>query len=342
MKPSEYVDAIRHSRLTIYDTIEVGSELWIPAPELETILRAALCPRQLDKLANRTRSKVVKQHVCGALGYPEPPSFKRVRPRFPGQALEVHTQKSNNVQIYNQEIVPVCRYAIFRVSDHHEITHVRVMTGESLALLDTGTLTAKYQARLVGGEHAVELISKDDSDRIQPLAKGKSAKLTVRPTEHPSAESLLPIRTIFTRLKAVVGKTFADRGRDQERNRGGDLHRLVCEALGYNSYADDGRFPDVRHQLLEVKLQTSPTIDLGCVLPSSEAPLDTPQISGTQIRHCDTRYAVFEGVTDGMTVRIIGLHLATGRDFLTRFRQFGGLGQNLKRQIRLPTDFFDR
>src|SRR5882762_8525203 len=96
MKPSEYVDAIRRSGLTIYEAIEVGSKLWIPAPELETILRAALCPMQLEKVANRTRSKVVKLSVCNSLGYPEPPSFKRVRPRLPGQALEVHTQKSNN------------------------------------------------------------------------------------------------------------------------------------------------------------------------------------------------------------------------------------------------------
>ena len=39
--------------------------------------------------------------------------------------------------------------------------------------------------------------------------------------------------------------------------------------LGYSRYEDKGQFPDIRHQLLEVKLQTSPTIDLGLVLPSS-------------------------------------------------------------------------
>lgn len=214
------------------------------------------------------------------------------------------------------------------------------MTGESLALLDTGTLTAKYQARLMSGEPAVELVANRDTKHLFPLVKNTASKLNEKPTDHPSAESLLPIDCIFARLKSIVGKTFPDQGRDQERNRGSDLHRLVCEALGYDSYADDGRFPDVRHQLLEVKLQTSPTIDLGCVLPCSETPLDTPQIAGIQIRHCDTRYAIFEAETNGITVKITGLRLTTGQSFFERFRQFGGLGRNLKRQLRLPANFF--
>ena len=78
---------------------------------------------------------------------------------------------------------------------------------------------------------------------------------------------------------------FVNAGFDQERNRGAALHALVCKALGYAGYQDDGQFPDVRHQLLEVKLQTSPTIDLGLVRPDSTEPLDVPQIAGNIIRH---------------------------------------------------------
>ena len=77
-----------------------------------------------------------------------------------------------------------------------------------------------------------------------------------------------------------------DTGFDQERNRGAELHKLVCQRLGYLDYRDDGQFPDVRHQLLEVKLQSSPTIDLGLVCPDSEEALHVQKIEGRQIRHC--------------------------------------------------------
>ena len=42
MKPARYVAAIRASGLTIYDAVEIGSRLWIPSPELESVLDAGL------------------------------------------------------------------------------------------------------------------------------------------------------------------------------------------------------------------------------------------------------------------------------------------------------------
>lgn len=139
-----------------------------------------------------------------------------------------------------------------------------------------------------------------------------------------------------------MGFRFTDRGNDQERNRGAELHRLVCQCLGYLSYQDDGQFPDVRHQLLEVKLQTSPTIDLGLVLPSSSEALGIPLTDGTQVRHCDVRYAVFYATNERGRITLTNLFLTTGEVFFSRFPQFQGKILNKKLQIPLPTDFFDR
>jgi len=111
--------------------------------------------------------------------------------------------------------------------------------------------------------------------------------------------------------------------------------------LGYTDYRDDGQFPDVRHQLLEVKLQTSPTIDLGLVRPDSEEALDVPKVKGQQIRHCDVRYALFYATTDGQIVTLTHLFLTTGEKFFTRFPQFQGKVLNKKLQIPLPANFFD-
>jgi len=151
----------------------------------------------------------------------------------------------------------------------------------------------------------------------------------------------LPIGEIFERLQSLVGKGFADIGYDQERNRGAALHRLACQYLGYADYRDAGQFPDVPHQLLEVKLQTSPTIDLGLVCPDSKEALDVPMIEEQQIRHCDVRYALFYAQTDGTHVTLTHFFLTTGEAFFSRFPQFQGKVLNKKLQIPLPADFFD-
>lgn len=341
----DYVSAIAASGLTIYDPIEVGDpDLWIPTPELEAILDEALRGISLAGLALRTRSKVVKESVCRALGYPIPTSFKKTQPRFVGQMFDTYAQKANNLQVWNEELSPTRRYVILRVNGEDNISSVKVVNGEELALLDTtGTLTQKYQARLVPGAATEELIADVDTERLSPHVRfGVNLAAHVSPIDHPAHGLMLPIQELFDRLRAAVGRSFPDAGWDQERNRGAALHRIVCELLGYGDYRDDGRFPDVRNQLLEVKLQTSPTIDLGLVRPNSEELLDIPQVAGTQIRHCDVRYALFYADTDGLRVLLTHFFLTTGVRFFTRFPQFQGKVLNKKLQIPLPLDFFDR
>lgn len=341
----DYAEAIAASGLTIYDPIEIGDPvLWVPTPELEAMLDEGLRGISLAGLALRTRSKVVKESVCRALGYPVPASFKKTQPRFVGQMFDTYAQKSNNLQVWNEELSPSRRYVILRVDEADQIARVKVVNGEELAQLDTtGTLTQKYQARLIPGTACEELVSPTDTDALLPHTRaGANLAQTVSPIDHPAHGLILPIGEVFERLRGAVGRSFPDAGWDQERNRGAALHRIVCELLGYADYRDDGRFPDVRNQLLEVKLQTSPTIDLGLVRPASEEPLDVPQVAGTQVRHCDVRYALFYAQTDGAEVTLTHLYLTTGASFFSRFPQFGGKVLNKKLQIPLPSDFFDR
>lgn len=158
----------------------------------------------------------------------------------------------------------------------------------------------------------------------------------------------LPLRTrsnYLSNISAAFCFGLGGRSRaleiDQERLRGAALHRLVCATLGYRSYHDDGRFPDVRHQLLEVKLQTSPAIDLGLVRPDSIEVLDVPMLEGQQLRHCDVRYAIFYGDYSIGMVQLTHLLVVTGEGFFARFAQFQGKVLNRKLQIPLPTEFFD-
>lgn len=344
--PDRFVRAIKQSGLTIYDPIVVGDvDLWIPTPELEDLLNSGLLGQSLAGLPLRTRSKVVKELVCEALGYPTPATFKKTQPRFPGQLFDTYVQKSNNLQIWNEELSPTRRYVLIRVSSSDVICRVKVVTGQALAILDTtGTLTQKYQARCIPGSSLMELITAEDTSSIKPHVATASRVLDADrsgPIDPPQSGQLLSIGALYARLGKLVGTDFQDVGVDQERNRGAALHKLVCEALGYPSYQDAGQFPDVRHQLLEVKLQTSPTIDLGLVLPSSKEPLDVPMLGNTQIRHCDVRYAVFYAKVAASRVTLTHLFLSTGEGFLKRFPQFQGKVLNAKLQIPLPAGFFD-
>jgi hypothetical protein len=255
--------------------------------------------------------------------------------------LDTYIQKSNNLQIWNEKLSGTRRYAIIRVSSDLKIDRVKVVTGETLALLDTtGTLTSKYQARCIAGQSPTELITPNDTTLLTPLVVRASNLSGVTPTDHPKQGKLLELGSIFRLLSGLIGTQFKDAGFDQERNRGAALHRIVCGALGYSNYRDDGQFPDIRNQLLEVKLQTSPTIDLGLVRPNSTEPLDVPMIGGRQIRHCDIRYGIFLGEVRNGKVTLRNFFLTTGEGFFSRFPQFQGRVLNAKLQIPLPSDFF--
>ncbi len=148
--------------------------------------------------------------------------------------------------------------------------------------------------------------------------------------------SFLPIEALYKQLVKLVGQRLSDPGLDQERNRGAAMHRAVCIALGMKQYADTGSFPDVIEQLVEVKLQTAATIDLGLVSPDDVTPLEF----FPRVRRCDVRYAVFYGSVVESEVRLEHLVMVRGADFFSFFQRFEGKVVNAKLQIPLPRDFF--
>ncbi|MCZ7583880.1 MAG: hypothetical protein M5R36_11375 [Deltaproteobacteria bacterium] len=216
--PRRFVKSIRDSGLTIYDAIDIGDPaLWIPTPDLEALLDRGLRGVSLAGLPLRTRSKVVKQLVCRILGYPTPSTFRKARPRFPGQLFDTYVQKSNNLQIWNEELAPSRRYVLIRVSDGDNVATTKVVTGATLAKLEsTGTLTQKFQARFIPGSFPAELATANDTASLLPyvsprLRLGKEFS----PIDQPDTHHLLSIGAVFNRLKKIVGK----KSRTPERTR---------------------------------------------------------------------------------------------------------------------------
>jgi len=335
-------ESIGASGLTIYDAIPRGDEgLWLDSESLEVLVENGLVGLSLKGLPLRTRSKAVKEAVCRALGYPVPSSFARTRPRFPGQDFDTYVQKANNLQIWNEEVVADRRYVVIGVTREDVVDRIRVVDGHLLASLDrTGTLTQKYQARYERQRGTREKRLVDTRVVAGLLGRGLAIG-SAEPTDDPVPGEVLPIQQVLERLGRLVGRSFADTGAGSDRARGSALHEIVSRELGYARYHDAGSFPDMKNQLLEVKLQTSPTIDLGLVRPDSTDPLEMKKIGGRQIRHCDVRYAVFGARLREGEVELLAVDVVTGEEFFELFPQFQGKVVNRKLQIPLPGDFFD-
>ena len=326
--PTRQTESLKTLGLTIYDSLDKHPNLYLSTTELESTLRLKLAGLKLDQPI-RTRSKVVKTAICQALGYPVPKSFLKSKPRFPGQNFDVYTQKSDNLQIWNEELSANRRYVLVRVNQDDIVTTVRVINGAQLTKLDTtGTLTQKYQA---------SAIDKVDSSRLVSAVDTPELMLAIHEAKTEYYKNLLPVDLLYVRLKPILGQLIDNPGADQERNRGWELHRLVSKQLGLKKAEDDGQVPDVADQLLELKLQTSPTVDLGLIPPGDTGFID----SFPDRRFADIRYGIFYGTKVGDKIRIDHLIITTGADFFCFFKQLKGNVVNKKNQIRLPKGFFD-
>ncbi len=127
---------------------------------------------------------------------------------------------------------------------------------------------------------------------------------------------------IGTRLDAVDTKT-----------RGQALERIVANLLGYDSKdALVGGYPDIPNQLLEIKVQDSPTVDLGKYSPTNPIVLDGRLGISTE----DVRYLI--ALTDKTGV-IEGLILSPGACLRETFNFVSGTSFKCQRSI--PMSFFD-
>lgn len=330
---------IKESQVSIYsESATADSNIFYPPESLEMLLKSELVGRDdLAGSAVRTRSKLAKSLVCEALGYTAPKSFKKIQPRLPHPAIDVYAQQSTNLQIWNAEVDAERRYVILILVDGI-ISDVHVIAGADLAQFDgTGTLTRKFQASRIL-DSGSKLVSKNDTahfiNRLKPNPTGDTHR---SPVSQPEIGSVLPISEIYHRLLPMVGHTYKDPGVVQERNRGTVVHREACVRLGCMGFADNGQFPDILSELVEVKLQLSRTVDLGLELPNSDSPLASAN-GLLDVR--DVRYAIFYAERNGSEFTLTSLVVSTGADFFTEYRQFGGLTSNAKLQLRLPSSWF--
>lgn len=121
------------------------------------------------------------------------------------------------------------------------------------------------------------------------------------------------------------------------KTRGQALERLVIQLLGYQEDESAllfGGFPDIRNQLLEVKVQDSPTVDLGKFSPEMEEVV----IKELNITTKDIRYLI--ALTNPETEIIEGIILAPGERLGDVFSYISDKSYKCQRSI--PMSFFDK
>ena len=145
-------------------------------------------------------------------------------------------------------------------------------------------------------------------------------------------EKVLPIETID---KCITDKLKEERLDISlsTKQRGQQLERLVAYQLGYNNLKEglEGGYPDIRNQMLEVKVQDSPTIDLGRYSPQFEERINVNFTTRT------IRYLI--ALTNALNGEVEGVVMCPGEELGKSFTYVAE--KSFKCQRSIPMSFFD-
>lgn len=201
-----------------------------------------------------------------------------------------------------------------------------------------GVPTMKYQLIISPGSRSTITDSKDkvlyhtDTDTIQGLTSDKVDLSGKSIGDAPEKGSLFTLETIKNNVASqLIGMKLPSK---DTKTRGQLLEREVAKLLGYSGDGSlVGGYPDIPHQLLEVKVQDSPTVDLGKYSPSNAVVIDEE----LQVTTEDVRYLI--ALANPSSGIIEGLVLSPGADLGDSFTFVNGTSFKCQRSI--PMSFFD-
>ncbi len=203
-----------------------------------------------------------------------------------------------------------------------------------------GKPTIKHQL-LISSKARKSIFESPDKVLSFPDSKKLSYNITheyAPPTSGMVEEPAIKLYSIAL-LKEIVAKKLIGKKIDAAatKNRGQALERMVLELLGYVIKENEllyGAFPDIRNQLLEVKIQDSPTVDLGRFSPEKEEFV----IEEKSLTTFDVRYLI--ALTNPKTEVIEGIILAPGERLGDIFSYVSS--ESYKCQRNIPMSFFER
>jgi hypothetical protein len=203
-----------------------------------------------------------------------------------------------------------------------------------------GKPTIKHQS-LISRKIRNTILESESKIKTYPDSKKASYLITddfnapeTNMVTEPNIRSLFSIALLRTRVaEKLIGYQLEDAS---TKNRGQALEKKVLELLGYDTALSPflyGGFPDIPNQLLEVKVQDSPTIDLGRYSPEKEELI----VESLNLTTFDVRYLVAFTNSSGV---IEGIVIAPGERLGDLFSYVSS--ESYKCQRTIPISFFDR
>lgn len=189
------------------------------------------------------------------------------------------TSASVQVDLRNGETLLACdvRFILGKISADNYIESIILMTPDYIEgrFGKFGKPTVKQQ--LIVSNKKREDIIRDggmviaDSSLPKQLLADTDEMVSEETRIKDEPNKILPIEVIDARITdQLIGKKLDISL--STKQRGQQLERMVAYQLGYKHMQDnlEGGYPDIRNQMLEIKVQDSPTIDLGKYSPQFE------------------------------------------------------------------------
>jgi len=216
--------------------------------------------------------------------------------RLWADTFKVYTDANYNLQVWNRNpdgdrpLVNVDGNDLFEGDVRHIITHRNEATGtlDCILILDGPQIvhhfgkfsvpTIKHQVIISGskrnqillmpGSTLIELDNIADNNLQDVMNCIKNNPNPALFKSDPESQCLFSISQLDHLLREkLIGRQLEYQGM---KNAGQTLELIVMQELGYNVNEGElleGSYPDLRHQLLEIKVQESPTIDMGMHSP---------------------------------------------------------------------------
>jgi hypothetical protein len=291
-----------------------------------------------------------------------PPSRKGV-PRITRELIDTYlvtSGKSYNLQIWNR--IPASNGLLIRYDSGESFgcnevrlvlvrVEVKTETITTIVVCLPGYLEARFgkfgkptikhqlmisaKARAAIYARADKVYAFPDTHRMSYLLRSDDDSPPESMAEGPRPGGLYSINALKRKVAdRLIGQKL-DAG--ATKHRGQALEKLVLVLLGYEVKAGDllsGGFPDIRNQLLEVKVQDSPTVDLGKYSPQTEAVI----MEAYGLTTLDVRYLI--ALTNPDTLLIEAVILAPGERLGALFSYVAD--RSFKCQRSIPMAFFDQ
>lgn len=285
-----------------------------------------------------------------------PPKQKGV-PSFLREYIDTYivtTGTSYNLQVWNRNpnstsvqvdlkngetlLASDVRFVLGKINSDNYLESIVIMTPDYIEKRfgSFGKPTIKQQL-IISNKKREEIIRNGgmiiaDLSLPNELLDNDNDRVLVNTSIKDEPDKVLPIETID---ECITDKLLGERLDISlsTKQRGQQLERFVAYQLGYKDLKEslEGGYPDIRNQMLEVKVQDSPTIDLGRYSPQFEEQINDDFTTRT------IRYLI--ALTDPSNGEIDGVVMCPGEELGKYFTYVAE--KSFKCQRSIPMSFFD-